>query len=97
MDTTCKSLIIDKIVLNNFKTFFGKNEIILGCSSEKFVNLIIGPCGSGKTTIAYALQWVFKVVDLQRAKQCSWLSRHRYSWIRGKASAHVLFLTSINN
>jgi len=29
-------------------------------------------------------------------KQCSWLSRHRYSWIRMKASAHLLFLTSIN-
>lgn len=69
MDSTCKSLIIDKIVLNNFRSFSGKNEILLGYSPEKFVNLIVGPCGSGKTTIAYALQWVFKNTELKISKQ----------------------------
>ena len=45
MDLTCPSLVIDKIVVTNFKSFLGKNEIILGHSPEKFVNIIEGPCG----------------------------------------------------
>ena len=73
METTCKSLIIDKIVLNNFRSFSGKNEILLGYSPEKFVNFIVGPCGSGKTTIAYALQWAFKNIDQERSKERNFL------------------------
>jgi len=57
MDLTHPSLIIDKIVITNFRSFLGKNEIILGHSPEKFVNIIEGPCGSGKTTIMDALRW----------------------------------------
>ncbi len=57
MDLTCPSLVIDKIVVTNFKSFLGKNEIILGHSPEKFVNIIEGPCGSGKTTIVDAVRW----------------------------------------
>jgi recombinational DNA repair ATPase RecF len=63
MDLTCQSLNIDKIVLNNFRSFLGKHEIVLGYSREKFVNLIIGPNGSGKTTIVEALQWAFNRND----------------------------------
>ena len=59
MDLTCPSLIIDEIVINNFRSFLGKNEIVLGHSPEKFVNIIEGPCGSGKTTIVDALRWAF--------------------------------------
>lgn len=69
MDPTGQSLIIDKIVLNNFKLFFGKNEIILGYSPEKYVNLIIGPGGSGKTTIANALHWAFNNTDPDTSNQ----------------------------
>ena len=55
MVLTCQSMTIEKIVLNNFRSYLGKNEIILGYSPEKFVNIIEGPCGSGKTTIVEAL------------------------------------------
>jgi len=101
MDTTCKSLIIDKIILNNFKSFFGKNEIILGYSSEKFVNLIVGPCGSGKTTIAYALQWVFKYTDLKRSKlEISLLNKQAIKSLRNHQDAEVsvqIFLSDKNS
>jgi len=59
MDLPCTSLTIDKIVINNFKSFLGKNEIILGHTPEKYVNIIEGPCSSGKTTIMDALRRAF--------------------------------------
>jgi len=71
--------------------------------------LVIDECGNlkaGSKSVGVGRQFcgnVGKVDNCQVAvflayvKQCSWLSRHRYSWIRGKASAHLLFLTSINN
>ncbi len=69
MDLTGQSLVIDKIVLNNFRSFHGKNELILGYTPEKFVNIIKGPCGSGKTTIVEALQWAFNRNDLETSTQ----------------------------
>ena len=101
MDTTCKSLIIDKIVLNNFRSFSGKNEILLGYSPEKFVNFIIGPCGSGKTTIAYALQWAFKNIDQERSKERNFILNQQVNKSldnRQKAEVSVqIFLSDINS
>jgi energy-coupling factor transporter ATP-binding protein EcfA2 len=101
MDTTCKSLIIDKIVLNNFRSFSGKNEILLGYSPEKFVNFIVGPCGSGKTTIAYALQWAFKNIDQERSKERNFLLNQQVNKSlknRQKAEVSVqIFLSDINS
>ena len=69
MELTCQSLIIDKIVLTNFRSFLGKHEIVLGYSPEKFVNIIEGPCGSGKSTIVEALQWAFNKNDPESSTQ----------------------------
>src|SRR5208337_678045 len=77
MDLTCPSLIIDKIVVNKFRSFLGKNEIILGHSSEKFVNIIEGLCGSGKTTIVDALRWAFTHSDQETSKQDLSLINHQ--------------------
>ena len=101
MNTTCKSLIIDKIVLNNFRLFSGKNEILLGYTPEKFVNFIIGPCGSGKTTIAYALQWAFKNIDQERSKERNFLLNLRVNKsLKNLQKAEVsvqIFLSDINS
>jgi len=101
MNTTCKSLIIDKIVLNNFRLFSGKNEILLGYTPEKFVNFIIGPCGSGKTTIAYALQWAFKNIDQKRSTERNFLLNQQVNKSldnRQKAEVSVqIFLSDINS
>ena len=77
MDLTCTSLIIDKIVINNFRSFLGKNEIILGHSSEKYVNIIEGPCGSGKTTIVDALRWALSQGNQDISTQDTSLINHQ--------------------
>jgi hypothetical protein len=77
MDLTCASLMIDKIVINNFKSFLGKNKIILGHSPEKYVNIIEGPCGSGKTTIVDALRWAFSQGNQDISTQDPFLINHQ--------------------
>jgi energy-coupling factor transporter ATP-binding protein EcfA2 len=101
MNTTCKSLIIDKIVLNNFRLFSGKNEILLGYTPEKYVNFIIGPCGSGKTTIAYALQWALKNIDQKRSTERNFLLNQQVNKsLKNHQKAEVsvqIFLSDINS
>jgi len=77
MDLTRPSLIIDKIVINNFRSFRGKNEISLGYSPEKYVNIIEGPRGSGKTTIVYALRWAFSPGNQDSSIQDQSLINHQ--------------------
>jgi len=77
MDLTCTSLMIDQIVINNFKSFLGKNEIVLGHTPEKYVNIIEGPCGSGKTTIVDALRWAFSQGNQEISTQDPSLINHQ--------------------
>ena len=49
----------DFVILENFRSFFGKHEIIFSTSDEKPLTIFIGENGSGKTTILNAIYWTF--------------------------------------
>ena len=51
-----KRLIIKKIVLENFKSYFGKTEI---GPLHKYFTAVVGPNGSGKSNTIEALIFVF--------------------------------------
>lgn len=50
---------IDKIVLENFRVYKGKNEVDLSSKSEKNISVIAGKNGFGKTTFLTSLIWCF--------------------------------------
>jgi len=50
-------MLIDNIVLNNFRTYRGKNAIGLSLNPEKHVTIISGQNGFGKTSLLTALVW----------------------------------------
>jgi DNA sulfur modification protein DndD len=52
-------MIFEKIVLNNFRQFYGKCEINFSTDEEKNITLIHGENGVGKTTILNAILWCF--------------------------------------
>lgn len=52
-------MIINKIIMNNFFRYYGKQIIDCSINKEKNVIVIIGKNGRGKTTIINAFQWVF--------------------------------------
>ena len=53
-------MIINKICLNNFRIYKGKNEISFSCTNEnKNISIIAGQNGFGKTTFLSALVWGF--------------------------------------
>lgn len=57
MDKVQDSIIIKKIVLHNFKQFFGEHELVFGYTPKKFINIVQGPGGSGKTSLFDAILW----------------------------------------
>lgn len=50
---------INKILLENFRTFYGKHTIEFSTSDEKPLTIFIGENGSGKTTLLNAIYWAF--------------------------------------
>jgi len=50
---------IRKLILENFRTFYGKHQIDFSTSEKKPVTIFIGENGSGKTTLLNAIFWVF--------------------------------------
>ena len=50
---------IEKIVLNNFRIYKGKNVIKFSHDESKNVSLIAGKNGFGKTTFLTSLIWAF--------------------------------------
>ena len=50
---------IDKIILENFRIYKGKNEIDLSSKNDKNINIIAGKNGFGKTTFLTSLIWCF--------------------------------------
>lgn len=49
---------INKLVLNNFFRYYGKQEIIFSTNDKKNVTIIRGENGTGKTTLLNAFYWV---------------------------------------
>jgi DNA sulfur modification protein DndD len=50
---------INKIILENFRTFYGKHTIEFSTNNDKPVTIFIGENGSGKTTMLNAIYWAF--------------------------------------
>lgn len=50
---------INKILLENFRQFYGKQELVLAADKTKNVTLIHAENGFGKTTILNAILWAF--------------------------------------
>lgn len=48
---------IQKIILNNYRLYEGKNEIQFSYDSTRNVHLICGENGFGKTTFLHSLLW----------------------------------------
>jgi DNA sulfur modification protein DndD len=50
---------INKIILENFRTFYGRHEIEFSTNLDKSLTIFIGENGSGKTTLLNAIYWAF--------------------------------------
>lgn len=50
---------INKVVLNNFRIYCGKNEVIFKKDEQSNISIIAGHNGFGKTTFLNALVWCF--------------------------------------
>ena len=60
---------LKKIVLENFRQFYGKQEINLETSDEANVIVIHGENGAGKTTILEAFSWcLYGKIDLVQSQ-----------------------------
>jgi DNA sulfur modification protein DndD len=51
-------MLIDKIILNNFRVYHGTHEISLSINPEQNVSIISGQNGFGKTSLLTSLVWV---------------------------------------
>jgi len=58
-------MLFEKIILKNFRQFYGECEINFSTDSEKNITLIHGENGVGKTTLLNAILWCFfeKLID----------------------------------
>ena len=50
---------INKIILENFRSYYGKHEIQFSTDDNKSLTLFIGENGSGKTSMLNAIFWAF--------------------------------------
>ena len=52
-------MFLEKIILRNFRQFYGEQEIIFSCDPKQNVTLVHAENGVGKTTLLNALLWCF--------------------------------------
>lgn len=52
-------MFLEKIILRNFRQFYGEQEIVFSCDPKQNVTLIHAENGVGKTTLLNALLWCF--------------------------------------
>lgn len=50
-------MLIEKIIIENFRQYVGKHEILFSTDRNRNVTLLIGDNGTGKTTISQAFLW----------------------------------------
>ena len=50
---------IEKLIINNFRQFFGEIEIEFSTDELKNVTVVHGANGSGKTSLLNAFKWCF--------------------------------------
>ena len=90
-----KRLIITKIVLENFKSYFGKHEI---GPLHKYFTAVVGPNGSGKSNTIDALLFVFgarsKKMRLNKLSELIHSSAHHQNCERASVEVHFEDLDS---
>ena len=52
-------MLLQKIILKNFRQFYGQQEIVFSSDTDKNVTLIHAENGVGKTTLLNAVLWCF--------------------------------------
>lgn len=52
-------MFIKKVILENFRTFYGRHEINFSADENKPVTILIGENGAGKTNLLNAIYWAF--------------------------------------
>ncbi|HZH68323.1 MAG TPA: AAA family ATPase [Chitinophagales bacterium] len=52
-------MLIDKVVLKNFRQYYGENEIVFSTDKDKNVTIIRGENGVGKTAMLNSIKWAF--------------------------------------
>ena len=57
MSQSKHNLQLGKIILNNFKTYYGEVTVELSPDTEKTITIIHGEMGKGKTTLINAIYW----------------------------------------
>lgn len=78
-------MIIKNIHIENFRSYYGVNEIALGDG----LTLIIGANGDGKTTFFEALEWLFDTVDKFPKVDTKYISKKKSSELSATDSAYV--------
>jgi len=88
-----KRLIIKKIVLENFKSYFGRHEI---GPLHKYFTAVVGPNGSGKSNTIDALLFVFgsraRKMRLSKLSELIHCSAHHLSCLSASVEVHFVEL-----
>lgn len=78
-------MIIRNIHIENFRSYYGVNEITLGDG----LTLIIGANGDGKTTFFEALEWLFDTVDKYPKVDTKYISKKKSFELNNTDYAYV--------
>ncbi len=79
---------ISKIILEDFRSYYGRHEIELSADDEKPITILIGANGAGKTTLLNAVYWAFTGKFKPEFAQHSGLV-HKDAYVDGKRQATV--------
>jgi DNA sulfur modification protein DndD len=87
---------ISSIILENFRSYYGRHEIQLSADDEKPITILIGSNGAGKTTLLNAFYWAFTGRFKAKFAQTSGVV-HKDAYKEGKREASVeLFIENGN-
>src|SRR3954454_22547492 len=63
-------MILRKIVVENFRQFYGRGEVSFAQPGDRNVTVILGQNGSGKTTLLNAFLWcLYEQLDLENPSE----------------------------
>lgn len=79
---------ISRIILENFRSYYGRHEIELSADDETPITILIGSNGAGKTTLLNAVYWAFTGKFKAKFAQTSGVV-HKDAYMEGKREATV--------
>jgi DNA sulfur modification protein DndD len=79
---------ISSIILENFRSYYGRHEIRLSADDQKPITILIGSNGAGKTTLLNAVYWAFTGRFKAKFAQTSGVV-HKDAYMEGKREATV--------